>query len=82
MEGNITSAINIYEYLCGKYPENSEILVNFINVLIADKRMDYAKSKFEELKKVFPDNSSIQEFEKVFAEAEDSADDTNKKTEK
>ncbi len=79
MEGNYASSVNIYEYLCGKNPENAEILVNFINVLIANNQNDYAEQKFGELKEKFPDNSNIQEFEKIFEEKKDSEPEPAKK---
>lgn len=79
MEGNYASSVNIYEYLCDKNPENAEILVNFINVLIANSQNDYAEQKFGELKEKFPDNSNIQEFEKIFEEKKDSESDPEKK---
>lgn len=81
MEGNLEAAINIYEYLCGKEPNNADILVNYINVLVADERMDYAKTKFNELKEHFPDNSNIENLSKVINTEVDENSDSQKDSE-
>lgn len=64
MEGKTDSAISIYEYLCSKEEYNADILVNYINVLILDEQLNYAKSKLTLLKEKFPDNQNIETFEK------------------
>ena len=68
MEGNVSAAVSIYEYLEGQNKENADVLVNFINVLFADGQNDYAKIKLAELKERFPDNTSIAAFDKKIAE--------------
>lgn len=74
MEGKLSSAISIYEYLYTKNPGNADILVNYINVLISDEQFEYAKLKFEDLKNNYPDNSSIETFQKKIDEYDNEKD--------
>ena len=48
--------------------DNSEILVNYINVLIANNNVSEAKNLIVTLKEKFQDNKNIESFEKKIEE--------------
>lgn len=64
MEGKFKTSQDIYGLLIKENPSNVEILVNYIDVLIADKKYDEAYYNVLKLKENFSDNTSIAEFEK------------------
>ena len=68
MEGDLDSAEEIYKSLWNNNSDNSEILVNYINVLIANNNVSEAKNLIKILKEKFQDNKNIESFEKKIEE--------------
>jgi thioredoxin-like negative regulator of GroEL len=68
MEGDLDSAEEIYKSLWNNNPDNSEILVNYINVLIANNNLSEAKNLIKTLKEKFQENKNIESFEKKIEE--------------
>ena len=60
MNGNTDLALFEYENLILKFPEDSAILVNYINILIFVGRVEDAEKQLFVLKRDFPDNSEIK----------------------
>ena len=68
MEGDLDSAEEIYKSLWNNNSDNSEILVNYINVLIANNNVSEAKNLIKTLKEKFQENKNIESFEKKIEE--------------
>ena len=68
MEGDLDSAEEIYKSLWNNNSDNSEILVNYINVLIANNNVSEAKNLIKTLKEKFQENKNIVSFEKKIEE--------------
>ena len=61
----------MYSRLFQDNPDDSEILVNYIAVLLSDNRIEEAQGQLLLLKQRFPDNSSIEKLqEKIFSDAD------------
>ena len=71
MEGDLDSAEEIYKSLWNNNSDNSEILVNYINVLIANNNVSEAKNLIKTLKEKFQENKNIESFEKKIEELDD-----------
>ncbi|MCQ2240602.1 tetratricopeptide repeat protein [Treponema sp.] len=79
MCGNLKKAGKMYEFICSERPDDSEPLVNYINVLIAAEKYDKAKEKLELLENKFPDEEHLDNLKKKITELTE--DETEKKSE-
>lgn len=70
MNGKLDSAKEMYKILWEENSENADVLVNYINVVIAQEDYDFAKTLIGELKEKFNDNKNISVFEKKIEEIE------------
>lgn len=66
--GKFQEAIDLYRELSEQYPNDSSYLINYINILIADKRFELASKKLNDLKEQFPDSNQITSFEEKIAD--------------
>ncbi|MBQ0040069.1 MAG: tetratricopeptide repeat protein [Treponema sp.] len=68
MRGNLKTAEKMYSYICSEDADNPELMVNYVNVLIAREKYQSAKEKLAELEEKFPDNESIGSLKKKISE--------------
>lgn len=68
MNGNLKKASRMYEVICAERPDDSEPLVNYINVLIADGKYLEAKEKLGLLENKFPDEEHVDPLKKKISE--------------
>ena len=66
-------------WICTERPDDSEPLVNYINVLIADEKYLEAKEKLNLLETKFPDEEHIDSLKKKISELVEDVADTKKK---
>ena len=66
MNGNIDKSLELYAELIEKTPESSEILENYICVLLAAEKQEEASTQFDLLKEKFPESKRIEELSKQF----------------
>lgn len=64
MKGNLKESEEIYSQLINDFPSEQSYLVNYISILILDKKNPEAITNLQLLKERFPDNSKITTFEK------------------
>ena len=70
LNGKTEKSLEMYSRLFQDNPDDSEILVNYIAVLLSDNRIEEAQAQLLLLKQRFPDNSSIEKLqEKIFSGA-------------
>ena len=62
--GKIKKAVSLYSDLISENPDSSDILVNYIYLLIAQKNHEEAQSQLLILKQKFPDTKEIEELQK------------------
>lgn len=71
LNGKTKKSLEMYSRLFQDNPDDSEILVNYIAVLLSDNRTEEAQGQLLLLKQRFPDNSSIEKLqEKIFSDAD------------
>lgn len=76
MCGNLKKAEKMYDHICAERPDDSEPLVNYINVLIADEKYTDAQEKLTFMEEKFPDEEHIDALKKKIQElTEDKSDD-------
>lgn len=63
MEGKLDKARVIYEFLWKENQSNADVLVNYIDILIAQKEYETAETMLNTLKETFSDNTNIKTFE-------------------
>lgn len=60
MNGNLSESLSLYKNLIQENPENPELLVNYISVLISAKDFNSAKINLEFLETKFPNTEQIK----------------------
>lgn len=68
MNGNFKKAERMYENIYSQNPNDSDVLVNLINVLIERKKYAYAKERLVLLEDKFPDDSHINDLKTKLSE--------------
>lgn len=68
MSGNLQKAEKMYEHICLERPNDPEPLVNYINVLIAEKKYVKANEKLNILETKFTDEENIDVLKKKIQE--------------
>ena len=75
MNGSLDKSAELYEKLLINNSENSDILVNYINILFAREKYEKAREQLQILKDKFKDNSNISVFEKKLSELDEVPED-------
>ncbi len=75
--GKFQDALDLYRELYEAYPNDSSFLINYIAILIADKRFEIADQRLAELKERFPDEPQITTFEAKIADGLEPVADEN-----
>ena len=75
MNGNTEKSIELYSELMEQSPDQSEILENYICVLLAADKKEDAKTQYDLLKQKFPESKRLEELGKHFVEPEQTSGD-------
>ena len=70
MNGNTDKSIEVYEELIENTPESSELLENYICVLLAAEKKEEALEQYTLLKEKFPESKRLEELGKHFETTE------------
>lgn len=74
--GKFEESLVLYGELNESYPNDSNYLINYITILIANKSYEMAEQKLNDLKERFPDESQITVFETKIADGLEPKKDT------
>ena len=66
MNGNTQKALEIYSELVEQVADQTELLENYICVLLAAEKTDEAQVQYDSLKEKFPESKRLEEFSKFF----------------
>ena len=68
MNGDIQAALEQYETLVINHPYDSDLLINYIYLLIDAEQLDKAQAQFQLLMNRFPTNGSLETLDKKISE--------------
>ena len=68
MSGNIEEAEHYYQKLYADFPDNADIISNYINILLVQEKLDEAENLISVLKEKFQNDKNVSEFEKKLNE--------------
>ena len=76
--GKIEKALELYSELLDSNPDDSEILVNYILLLITNNNLDEAQSQLLILEQKFPDSKNIEDLQNsIYTKLSDTEKDSN-----